>query len=83
MSKVNGQIVTCDACGGTVFAKCTGEGEADGGYTRWNNFERPEGWGHGYGSKDLCPSCTARFGEAVAQTARAIKEEAADDARPA
>ena len=46
MSVQNGRLTTCDRCGATVFSKCTGEGEADGGYTRWNKFEQlPHGWG--------------------------------------
>lgn len=45
MAKVNGQLVTCDRCGKQIFRKCTGEGEADGGFTRWNDFESmPDGW---------------------------------------
>lgn len=45
MASVNGQLVTCDRCGASIFLKCTGEGERDGGFTRWNKFEPPpEGW---------------------------------------
>ena len=45
MAKVNGQIVTCDRCGKHIFLKCTGEGERDGGFTRWNKFESlPDGY---------------------------------------
>lgn len=73
MAKMNGQIVTCDRCGAQVFRKCTGEGEADGGWTRWNNFEAlPDGWdlvavpksigwvGNGnayHGYLQVCPAC--------------------------
>lgn len=57
MSSVNGRLVTCDRCGVTCFCKTTGEGETDGGYTRWNNFEpKPSGWGS-HKNKDLCPDC--------------------------
>ena len=45
MSQAKGKLITCDICGAPVFLKTTGEGEADGGYTRWNEFEAfPEGW---------------------------------------
>lgn len=45
MAKVNGQIVSCDRCGTQIFRKCIGEGETDGGFTRWNKFEEmPDGW---------------------------------------
>ena len=73
MAHVNGRITTCDRCGAEVFSKCTGEGEADGGFTRWNNFETlPEGWdlvavpnsigwvgnGNAYnGYLHVCPAC--------------------------
>lgn len=46
MAKINGQITICDRCGTQVFRKAIGEGEADGGYTRWNDFEPlSDGWG--------------------------------------
>lgn len=46
MAEVNGQLSSCDRCGAQIFRKTTGEGEADGGFTRWNKFEPyPEGWG--------------------------------------
>ena len=73
MAKVNGQVVTCDRCDKQIFRKCTGEGEADGGWTRWNNFEAmPDGWdlvavpsslgwvgnGNAYnGYIQVCPEC--------------------------
>lgn len=56
-----GQLRTCDRCGASVFLKCTGEGEADGGYTRWNKFEDAEGWSVEMAIGDLCPSCTAEL----------------------
>ena len=74
MAKVNGQIVSCDRCGANVFRKCTGEGEMDGGFTRWNEFEPlPNGWdlvaipsnrrapsGNAYnGYLMVCPECHA------------------------
>ena len=57
MSQVKGRLVTCDRCGETIFSKTTGDGDADGGYTRWNKFEPlPRGWTL-HNGKDLCPSC--------------------------
>lgn len=64
MAEVNGKIVMCDRgqCGATVFLKCTGEGETDGGFTRWNKFEPlPEGWGRQIEVGTLCPKCNAEF----------------------
>ena len=57
MSTVNGRAITCERCGKTVFCKCTGEEERDGGYTRWNKFEVANGWGYEIGIGDLCPEC--------------------------
>ena len=62
MSQVNGQMRTCDRCGATVFLKRTGEGELDGGFTRWDCFEHADGWSVEHdvrdGKGDLCPECT-------------------------
>jgi hypothetical protein len=45
MAEINGRLCICDRCGAQVFRKTTGDGEADGGWTRWNNFEAyPPGW---------------------------------------
>lgn len=58
----NGRLTHCDRCGDTVFSKVTGEGEMDGGYTRWNNFEPlPEGWEYHTETGMLCPSCNAGY----------------------
>ena len=64
MSSVNGKFMTCDRCGATIFCKCTGEGEADGGYTRWNKFEKAEGWTVQHG-KHLCKSCSELYEEMI------------------
>lgn len=64
MAEVKGKLITCDRgqCGATVFLKCTGAGETDGGYTRWNNFEPlPEGWGSHFETGTLCPKCDAEY----------------------
>lgn len=68
MSKVEGEILACDACGARVFLRYVGDGEADGGYTKWRKYEKPpEGWNsakvHGYG--DLCPACSQRANQAI------------------
>ena len=80
MAKINGQIVSCDRCGASVFRRCTGEGEADGGFTRWNDFEGlPDGWdlvaiprnrnapsGNAYNSYlHVCPACHAMWDKVV------------------
>lgn len=62
MGRTNGQMRTCDRCGATVFLKCTGEGDRDGGYTRWNCFEDPpKGWNILTSIGDICPECWAEY----------------------
>lgn len=62
MSEVNGKLVTCDRCDETVFLKCIGEGERDGGFTRWNKFESfPEGWERHSEVGLLCPDCNRQY----------------------
>lgn len=65
MAYKNGQLLICDRCGATTFCECTGEGERDGGYTRWNKFAPPpEGWGRTSDCKklfNLCPDCKAEY----------------------
>lgn len=66
MSRVNGQLLICDRCRRVVFLKCTGEGETDGGYTRWNNFEpAPEGWELHHDVGLLCPECNSLWHDTV------------------
>lgn len=80
MAEIKGKIVTCDRCGKNIFLKCTGEGEADGGFTRWNKFEpMPAGWdevavpkdaptksGNAYNGYILaCPTCKALWRETI------------------
>lgn len=67
MAREKGLLVHCDRCGETVFLKITGNGEADGGWTRWDKFEPyPEGWSDHWitgkaGTSTLCPACSAEY----------------------
>lgn len=80
MAKINGQITICDRCKKQVFRKCIGEGSADGGYTRWNDFEAlPKGWdlvavprsakthnGNAYNDYlHVCPDCHALWDKVI------------------
>ena len=59
---VNGRLCTCDRCGRSVFSRCTGEGEMDGGFTHWNKFEPlPPGWRNHSVTGLLCPVCNEEF----------------------
>lgn len=57
MSEMNGKLQTCDRCGKQIFLRCTGEGEWDGGYTRWNEFEPATGWEYVDDVGSVCPEC--------------------------
>lgn len=63
MSEMNGKLVICDRCGATTFRRANGEGELDGGFTRWNKFEPiEEGWKYARElEKTLCPKCYAEY----------------------
>lgn len=62
MSSINGRLTICDRCGETIFSKCTGEGDTDGGYTRWNEFEPlPEGWEFHHKIGTMCPKCSDQY----------------------
>ena len=62
MAEIKGKITICDRCGEQVFSKCIGEGETDGGFTRWNKFEPlPEGWEYHLMVGLLCPKCNAEY----------------------
>lgn len=75
MAYENGRLYICDRCGATGFAKCTGEGETDGGYTRWNNFEKLEGWSNSYDAGLLCPACTSEWKCIIEQFKSPITKE--------
>lgn len=70
MATKNGRLLICDRCGCFAFCECTGEGEMDGGYTRWNNFAAPpEGWDITRDCEkihNLCPVCSAEYKKLIA-----------------
>lgn len=67
MTQINGRLTICDRCGEKVFSKYTGEGETDGGWTRWDKFEKlPEGWeSHLDNIGMLCPKCNKEYHELI------------------
>jgi hypothetical protein len=67
MATYNGRLLVCDRCGETVFCECTGEGETDGGYTRWNKFKPAEGWSVEVDIGNMCPRCTESYNEVIRQ----------------
>lgn len=62
MAEQNGKLVTCDRCDKMIFLKSTGEGERDGGFTRWNIFEPfPVGWEYHREVGMICPECNSTY----------------------
>lgn len=71
MAEVNGKLCTCDRCGKTVFLRTTGDGEADGGWTRWNKFESyPDGWEYIHEVGRVCPACSKEYRELLSRFMR-------------
>jgi hypothetical protein len=67
MAEVKGKLISCDRCGATAFVRCIGEGERDGGFTRWNKFEdEPDGWDWHHGVGKLCPRCNQEYLQMIA-----------------
>ena len=80
MAETEGKLLTCDLCGATVFLKYVGDGEADGGLTKWRRYEdRPDGWQTWHVTdvihSTLCPSCNERMQEALLACVGKIREE--------
>ena len=62
MSEVKGKLVCCDRCGREIFLKYLGKGDADGGYTTWDIFEKlPENWLYMTECGTLCYRCAGIF----------------------
>lgn len=62
MSVTEGKLLTCDVCGKSVFLKFVGEKQSDGGYTKWREYEKSDGWimNVHVGDiwlKNVCPEC--------------------------
>lgn len=60
MMHENGRMLMCDRCGKSIFTKFVGTDVHDGGFTRIDRFEKPEGWsGERVDGeyRDLCPDC--------------------------
>lgn len=66
MAQYNGRLTICDRCGAKGFARTIGDGETDGGYTRWNKFEPLAGWSYESDIGSMCPVCTAQWQETKA-----------------
>lgn len=62
MSRVTGQLLTCDRCGAQKFVKALDPKSLDGGFTRVEQFEAADGWDVASGLyKLLCPKCNSEW----------------------
>lgn len=62
MSSKKGMLTTCDRCGAETFREYIGQGDADGGYTKWDKFQRlPDDWLYETQVGALCPRCAGLF----------------------
>lgn len=62
MSEQKGKMITCSRDNNFVFLKYIGKGEADGGYTTWDEFEPlPKEWMYQSECGYLCPECAKQF----------------------
>lgn len=76
MAYINGRLYICERCDILTFCKCTGEGEADGGWTRWNNFEPlPDGWDSHHDTGLLCPKCNSVYEDLIKKFKEVVGEE--------
>lgn len=61
MTAIEGKMLTCDVCGKSLFLKFVGKREADGGYTKWREYENADGWTSVRVGKislgNVCPKC--------------------------
>lgn len=62
MSRVRGEVRTCDRCGHSQLFKFISTIEADGGFTMIDKFEEAEGWSC-LNNMDLCPRCAEEWEE--------------------
>lgn len=70
----NGRMLRCDRCEKEIFTKFCGTDTYDGGFTRVEKFEKPDGWKSRNvdgAYKDLCPYCDNIY--------RAIKDKHTKD----
>lgn len=60
--EVRGIMSFCCRCNTAVFRKYIGQGERDGGFTKWDKYEDlPDGWLYETEFGYLCPECAHKF----------------------
>lgn len=60
--EIRGIMSFCSRCDTAVFRKYIGQGEMDGGFTKWDKYEDlPDGWLYETEFGYLCPECARKF----------------------
>ena len=54
--KKNGRLIVCEHCGKETFCKINASDP-----TRWDRFEKAEGWSYVFFIGDLCPRCSKKY----------------------
>ena len=64
MVETKGKMITCKRDNNWVFLKYLGEGDVDGGYTKYDKYEKlPDDWLYETRFGYLCPKCAREFRE--------------------
>ena len=78
MSATEGKMLTCDVCGKSTFLRFVGEKEADGGYMKWREYEKSDGWIMNVHVGDIwlqnvCPECGELLRKSLSETIAGIR----------
>lgn len=77
MTAIEGKMLTCDVCGKSIFLRFIGEREADGGYTKWREYENADGWTSIHVGEislgNVCPKCGELLQNAMTEIINEIR----------
>lgn len=83
MAETEGKLLTCDLCGMDTFLKYLGDGESDGGFTKWRRYQKADGWGNVHVGKisysTICPFCKKKIESALRTCISEIRGETDQD----
>lgn len=81
MSRVTGQMLTCDRCGAQRFVKALDPKSLDGGFTRVEQYEKADGWEIASGlCKLLCPGCNSEWNRIMRNFMPTVTKEEGENA---
>lgn len=77
MSTTEGKLLTCDVCGKSIFLRFVGEKQADGGYTKWREYENADGWTSIHMGEirlqNVCPECGELLRKSLSETIDGVR----------